>query len=85
MKLSPSMNVLTDMMLTLTRPSILCVSHQIIRKRRKNPVGSTVRYKMMNCKANLLALAATGSVYGDTGYYLLVVGHYKLVLLCTWW
>ena len=31
------------------RPSILCVTHQISRKKRNYPDGSTVLYKMMNC------------------------------------
>ena len=32
-----------------TRPSILWVTHQMNRKKRNHPVGSAVRYKMMNC------------------------------------
>jgi len=32
----------------LTRPRIQCMTHQMSQKRRKDPVGSTVRYKVMN-------------------------------------
>ena len=32
-----------------------------------------------------MVLDGTGSVYGDTGWYLVVLGHYKLVLLGTSW
>ena len=48
------------------------------------PVGSTVGYMMMICiKWKQLVLDGTGSAYGDTGWYLVVMGHYKLVLLGT--
>ena len=67
-----------------TRPSILCVTHQMSRKKRKDPVGSTVRCALFNYKVDRLVLDGTGSVYGDTGWYLMVLGHYKLVLLGTW-
>ena len=32
-----------------TGRNILCVTRQMNRKKRNHPVGSTVRYKMMNC------------------------------------
>ena len=52
-----------------TRPSILCATHQMSRNKRKDPVGSTVRYGMMNQKWYRLILDAIRSVYGDTGCY----------------
>ena len=42
----------------------------------------------MICKIILrdhLVLDGTGSVYSDTGWCLVVLGQYKLVLLNTWW
>ena len=33
-----------------TRPSIMCVAHQMVRKKRKDPVGWTMRYEMINYK-----------------------------------
>ena len=27
----------------------------------------------------------TGSVYGGTGWYLVVLGQYRAVMVCTWW
>ena len=32
-----------------------------------------------------MVLDGTGSVYGDTGEYLVALGHYKFLLLGTWW
>ena len=45
----------------VTRPSILCVTHQMSRKKRNHSVGSTVSSQMINCKYKL-ALDGTGSV-----------------------
>ena len=33
---------------------MLCVANQMNRKKRKDPVGSTVRYEMMNYKVILV-------------------------------
>ena len=42
---------LTLFVLSETRPSILCVTHQISqKKKRKDPVVSAMRYEMMNSK-----------------------------------
>ena len=38
------------MIMIITRPSILCVTHQMSRKKRNYSVGWTVPYKMMNYK-----------------------------------
>ena len=46
-----------------TRPSILCVTHQMSCENRSDLVGSTVRCEMMNYKV----LGGTESVWGDTG------------------
>ena len=40
--------VYMDKKLIETRQNILCVTRQMSRKKRKDPVGSTVRYEMMN-------------------------------------
>ena len=37
-----------------TKPSILCMTHQMIRKKRKYPFGSTVRYEMRSYKVMLV-------------------------------
>ena len=57
-----------------TRPSILCVTHQMSRKKRNDSVGWTVPYEMMNYKRYLMVLgqylaglAGTLSVLGGTG------------------
>ena len=61
------------------------------RKKRKDPVGSTVRYEMMNYKVKLVGTSwywvsmwrywmvpgGTGSSYTGTAWYLVVHGQYK--------
>ena len=44
-------------------------------------------YEMMNYKwyQQVLDVLATGSVYGNSGWYLVVLGQYKLVLLNIRW
>ena len=32
-----------------------------------------------------LVIDGTGSVYGDTGWYLVVQGQYRAVMVGTWW
>ena len=51
------------------------------RTKRNYPVGLTMCYEIINYKV----VDGIGSVYGDSGWYLVVLGHYKLVLLGTWW
>ena len=46
---------------TKTRPGILFVNYQMSRKRRKDPVGSTVRYDIMKL--------CTGSVKDTNVWY----------------
>ena len=46
-------------------------------KNRNDLVGSTVRYMMMNYKV----LGGTGSVWGGTGWYLVVMGQYRVLLV----
>ena len=60
----------------LTRPSILCVTHQMSRKKRDYSVDWTVPYEMMNYKWYLMVLgqymtilAGTWSVYVGTAWY----------------
>ena len=47
------------------------------RKKKKYPVGFTMCYEIINCKV----VDGIGSVYGDTGWYLVVLGQYMLVLV----
>ena len=51
------------------------------RTKRNYPVGLTMCYEITNYKV----LDGIGSVYGDTGWYLVILGHYELILLGTWW
>ena len=69
---------------TKTRPVILFMNYQMSRKKRKDPVGSTLRYDMMSYKV-IPVDTNTWSAYGDTSWYVVVLGHCKLVLLGTWW
>ena len=55
---------LWDGFLRKTRPSILCVTHQMSRKKRNHSV----------------VLDGTGSVNDDTGWYLVSISWYCLVL-----
>ena len=52
-------------------------------KKRKDPVGSTLRYEMKKYK--VVPVTSTGSLKVGTAWFLLVQGQYKLVLLGTWW
>ena len=81
------------------RSSILCVTHQMSRKNRSYLVGSTLRYEMIDHQMITvgtswywvtmgwywLVLGDTGSVEGGTGWYLVVVGQWRTVLVATWW
>ena len=63
-----------------TRWSILCVSHQMICKIEKRfSWDQLCVMKWWIVKWYQLVLDDTGSVYGDTGWYLVVLGQYKLV------
>ena len=44
--------------------------------------GLTVHYESIN---HTVIPVGTGSVYADTSLYLVVLVHYKLALLGTWW
>ena len=64
------------MMLVETRPSILCVTHQMSRKKRNHSVDWTLPYAMMNYKCYLMVLgqymmivAGTWSVFVGTAWY----------------
>ena len=59
------------------RESILCVTHQMSRKRRNYSVGWTVPHEIMNYE---VAPDGTGSVYDDTGWYLISLSWHILVL-----
>ena len=63
-----------------TRPSILCVTHQISRKKRNNSVGWTVPWD----NELQVVLDGTGSVYDNTGWYLVSISWYCLILGGTW-
>ena len=85
--------------LVKTRPSILCVTHQMRRKKGKDPVGSTLRYEMLNHKVipigtwwylvsiqrYWLVLGSTRSVWAGTAWHLVVQGQYMAVLVGTGW
>ena len=47
------------------------------RKKKKYPVGLTMCYEIINYKV----VDGIGSVYGDSGWYLVVLGYYKTQLL----
>ena len=49
-----------------TRPSILCVTHQISRKTRNDSVGWTVPYEMMNYKWYLMVLGQYMTILAGT-------------------
>ena len=49
-----------------TRPSILCVTHQISRKKRNYSVGYTVPYEMMNYKWYLMVLGQYMTILAGT-------------------
>ena len=82
-----------------TRPSILCVTHQMRRKKGKDPVGFTLRYEMLNHKVipigtwwylvsiqrYWLVLGSTRSVWAGTAWHLVVQGQYMAVLVGTGW
>ena len=63
-----------------TRPSILCVAHQMSGKKRNYSVGRTVPYEMINYKWYLMVLGQYMTILTHTDP-ILVLGHYKLVLL----
>ena len=65
----------------MTRPSLLCVTHS--RKKRNCPVGLSVRQEKMNYKVIPVGIDGTRSVQGNIGWYLVVLGHNKSVLLGT--
>ena len=46
-----------------TRQNILCVTDQMSRKKRKDPVGPTVCCAILNYKVDQLVLDGTGSVH----------------------
>ena len=50
-------------------------------KKKKDPVGSTVRYEMMNYRVIPVGAYWYWVINGDTVWYLVVLGQYKLVLL----
>ena len=54
-------------------------------KKKTDPVGSTVRYEMMNYRVIPVGAYWYWVIYGDTVWYLVVLGHHKLVLFDTWW
>ena len=54
----------------LTRPSILCVTHQVVKR-------EIIQYGVV--------LGGTGSVLGGSGWYLVVQGQFGVVLVGTWW
>ena len=61
-----------------TKPSIMCVTHQMNYKNLKsNNIARIGRY--------YLALGGTGSVRGSIGWYLVVLGQYGPVLVVTGW
>ena len=78
---------------------MLCVNHQISHKNRNYLVGLTLRNEMMDYKVipvgtlwywisvwqYWLVLDGTGSVWGGTGWYLVVLGQCNLVLLDIKW
>ena len=82
-----------------TRPSILWLTHQMSRKNGNYLVGSALRCEMINHQMITvgtswywvtmgwywLVLGDTGSVEGGTGWYLVVVGQWRTVLVATWW
>ena len=49
-----------------TRPSILCVTHQMSRKKRNYSVGLTVPYEMMNYKWYLMVLGQYMTILAGT-------------------
>ena len=53
------------MNITIISSNILYVTHQMSLKKKKDPVGGTVRYKMMNYKVIPVGIGGTGSVYGN--------------------
>ena len=71
----------------------------MVRKNRNCLVGSTLHYEMMNYKVipigtlwywvsvwqYWLVLDGTGSVWGGTGWYLVVFGQCGAVVAGTWW
>ena len=61
-----------------TRSSILCVTHQVSRKKRNYSVGWTVPYEMMNNKWYLIVLGQY-MTNDDTGWYLVSISWYCLV------
>ena len=68
-----------------TRPSIYSiVTHQMSRKKRNHPVG-TVLQMMELGQQKAVEVDATGSVGGGTGWYLMVLGQYNLVLFGIKW
>ena len=48
----------------------------------KNKFGLAMHYELINYTVIPLG---TGSEYGDTSLYLVVLIHYKLALISTWW
>ena len=61
-----------------TRPSILCVTHQMSQKKKK--ICSQLVMRWWIIKQYWLVLDGTGSVYDDTGWYLVSIRRYCLVL-----
>ena len=51
---------------TSTRPSILCVTHQMSHKKRNYSVGRTVPYEMMNYKWYLMELGQHMTILAGT-------------------
>ena len=62
------------MNITIIRPSILWVTHQMSLKKRNDPVRWTVRYKMMNYKVIPVGIGGIGSVYGTNDWYFVGTG-----------
>ena len=58
----PSASVKT----TETRPSILCVTHQMSRKKRNYSIGRTVPFEMMNFKWYLMVLGQYMTILAGT-------------------
>ena len=69
----------------VTRPSILCVAHQMSGKKRNYSVGRTVPYEMINYKWYLMVLGQLVSWYclvsGGTGS---VKGLYACIYCKKW-
>ena len=59
-------------------PSVPCATHQMSCKKIQL---AQLCYEMMNYK---VIPVGTESVFGDTGWYFVVLSHYKLVMLGTW-